>query len=294
MSTVPNEPNQANDATERNRRSWNAATLAHNRHKLDQATFLRDGGSTLFEDELALLGDICGKRLLHLQCNSGQDTLSLAALGADVTGVDLSDEAIAFARRLSDDSGIAATFEHAEVCEWLERTAATAEGPGRFDVAFATYGVMGWIEDLGRWMRGVHGVLAPGGRLVSLEFHPLVWSFDGEGRVVEPYFIDGPIVEPGVRDYIESSGDGLTPMGRVDGVEAFDNPHPCVSWQWTVADIVTHAATAGLVVERLVEYPHSNGCRVRDDLVDIGGRRFGFPPGTPATQLMLGMVARRP
>src|SRR4051812_2993463 len=97
------------DAHEQNRRSWNLATRAHNSHKRDQAGFLRAGGSTLFPDELALLGvpasawpdehgrtdlssapaPLAGRDLVHLQCNSGQDTLSLARLGARVTGVDI-------------------------------------------------------------------------------------------------------------------------------------------------------------------------------------------------------------
>ncbi len=85
-----------NDLHEANRLSWNAATRAHNSHKLDQAGFLRRGGTTLFPEELALLGDVRGLRIAHLQCNAGQDSLSLAARGALVTGVDISDEAIAF------------------------------------------------------------------------------------------------------------------------------------------------------------------------------------------------------
>src|ERR1043165_5327026 len=84
----------ARDLHEDNRQSWNSATRAHNSHKGDQAAFLRSGGSTLFLEELELLGDVTGKRLVHLQGNAGQDTLSLAAPGAEVTGVDISDEAI--------------------------------------------------------------------------------------------------------------------------------------------------------------------------------------------------------
>ena len=80
---------------ETNRLAWNAATQAHNSHKGDQARYLREGGSTLFPEEVELLGGLAGKSLVHLQCNAGQDTLSLAKLGATVTGVDISDEAIA-------------------------------------------------------------------------------------------------------------------------------------------------------------------------------------------------------
>src|SRR4051812_10965825 len=95
---------------EENRVAWNAATEAHNSHKVDQAGFFREGGSTLFPEEVELLGDIAGLSLVHLQCNAGQDTLSLARLGATVTGVDISDTAIDFARQLSADSGVPATF----------------------------------------------------------------------------------------------------------------------------------------------------------------------------------------
>src|SRR5215471_9001220 len=96
---------------EANRRSWNAATRAHNSHKGDQARYFREGGSTLRPEELGLLGEVVGLRVLHLLCNSGQDTLSIARLGAEVTGVDISDEAIDFATRLAADVGIAATFQ---------------------------------------------------------------------------------------------------------------------------------------------------------------------------------------
>src|SRR5688572_30287855 len=82
---------------ETTRRSWNRATRNHNSHKGDQAAFLRGGGDVLFPEELELLGDLAGQRLVHLQCNAGQDTLCLARRGAVATGVDLSDEAIRFA-----------------------------------------------------------------------------------------------------------------------------------------------------------------------------------------------------
>src|SRR4051794_14240468 len=107
------------DLHEDNRRAWNVATDAHNSHKQDQAKFLREGGSTLYPEEIELLGDIAGRTLLHLQCNAGQDTLSLARLGAQVTGVDISDTAIAFARQLSDESGIPGTFIRSDIYDWF-------------------------------------------------------------------------------------------------------------------------------------------------------------------------------
>jgi len=91
----------SNDLHEANRLSWNAATVAHNSHKGDQAAFFRAGGSTLYPEEIDLLGDIAGLDLLHLQCNSGQDSLSLARLGANVTGVKGEDAGRVLADRIT-------------------------------------------------------------------------------------------------------------------------------------------------------------------------------------------------
>jgi 2-polyprenyl-3-methyl-5-hydroxy-6-metoxy-1,4-benzoquinol methylase len=109
----------SNPHHEQNRRSWNLATAAHNRHKGDQAAFFRAGGSTLFPEEVELLGELEGRDLVHLQCNAGQDTLSLARLGARVTGVDISDAAVEFARTLSHEAGIPADFHRADVLDWI-------------------------------------------------------------------------------------------------------------------------------------------------------------------------------
>src|SRR5690349_20003541 len=144
-----------------NRIAWNAATVAHNSHKADQARFLREGGTTLFPEELELLGVIEGRRLVHLQCNAGQDSLCQARLGATVTGVDISDEAIAFARRLSTVAGIPATFVRADVYDCL---AEAAGRPEWYDIAFSSYGAIPWLSDIRAWARGIAAILKPGGR----------------------------------------------------------------------------------------------------------------------------------
>ncbi|MBK7756323.1 MAG: class I SAM-dependent methyltransferase [Deltaproteobacteria bacterium] len=276
---------------EQNRRSWNAVTPAHNSHKLDQAGFLRRGGSTLYPEELELLGEVAGKRLLHLQCNCGQDSLSLASLGADVLGVDISDAAIQTAQQLAQDSGLPARFERADVLDWLD--AAVAEGR-RFDRVFSSYGTIPWLADLPRWARGVAGVLAEGGELVLMEFHPLCWSFNAEGKVVEPYFIEGPIPERGgVNDYVARSDGALSPSGHAPGVVDFENPEPAFAFQQTVGAIVQALADANLFVKRLWELPYSNGCKLFEGMEPLPGNRFGMPKGVPAMPLMLGVVATR-
>jgi SAM-dependent methyltransferase len=269
------------------RASWNVATRAHNAHKKDQAAFLRDGGSTLYDDELALLGDINGKRVLHTLCNAGQDTLSLAKLGADVTGVDLSDEAIAFAKQLSIDSRLPVRFVHSEVFEYLENNT------DQFDVAFGSYGCLVWIDDLTRFFKGVASRLVPGGRAVYLEFHPLAWSFDENFQLKDPYFAPGRLFSEPVGDYVGEAGGALSPSGHVE-TGPYVNPHKAHAYQHTVADIVTALINADLKIEILREYPHSNGCRMHAGLIPLEGNRFTTPPRIPSLPLMLGVVGRRP
>lgn len=273
------------DIHEANRLSWNAATAVHNAHKRDQAAFLRGGGSTLFPEEKELLGELRGKRLVHLQCNSGQDTLSLAALGAEVTGVDISDEAIDFARRLSADSGLPGAFARADLFDWF-----AAAPAGAWDVAFASYGAIQWLTDLRAYAEGIAKVLAPGGIYVLVEFHPISNVLDDRGNPVLPYFGGAPVATGGVPDYV---AEGLAPMGFVPAHEGWKNPHPDASVAWTVADLVTALIGAGLRLDALREWPHANGCRLVDTLVPAGGNRFLPAPGTPQLPLMLGLRARR-
>ena len=279
------------DLHEANRASWNAATPAHNSHKGDQAAFLRGGGSTLFPEELRLLGDVRGKSLVHLQCNAGQDTLSLAALGARVTGVDISDEAISFANGLSRDSGLPGSFVRQDVYDWF---AATAKGTERFDLAFSSYGALYWLSDIAQWGRGVASVLKPGGRFVVVEFHPLWMVFDEEWRLRYPYGEGEVVTTSGVSDYVGKAGDGLWPWGFQPGEREFHNPHPDHGFQWGLGEIIGALLGAGLRLEVLEEYPYSNGCKLLNRMRELPGRRMVPPEDVPRLPLMFGLSACKP
>lgn len=284
----------ARELHEDNRRSWNSATKAHNSHKGDQAGFLRSGGSTLFPEEVALLGDVSGRRLVHLQCNSGQDSLSLAALGADVTGVDISDEAVDFATRLSADSGIAATFIRSDVFDWFDQARAAGE---RFDVVFSSYGAIGWLSELSPWGRGIADVLRPGGAFVVVDFHPAGLMFDGSDRAVWNYWMDGggpDTATDGVGDYVARSGDGLVPWGYQEGMSEVPDPAPCHMFAWGVSEIISALLDAGLRLAAFREYPYSNGCVFFDGMRELPGRRYLPPAGMPKVPMMFGIRAVKP
>ncbi|MEM9493802.1 MAG: class I SAM-dependent methyltransferase, partial [Myxococcota bacterium] len=244
--------------------------------------------------------------------NAGQDTLSLATLGAQVLGVDISDEAISFARSLARDADIPARFERADVYDWLSGT------DERFEIAFSSYGVLGWLSDLSTWARGIARILEPGGRFVLLEFHSMIYMFEdalsgtdgaaGAGSEDEPlgerlrlrYAYSGGAhysMEEGVSDYVAASEDGLCPQGYETGIENFANPHRSEEFAWGIEDTVSAILDAGLHLTCLREYPYSAGCRQFPFMKDIGGRRYalpGGPQGVPYIPHMFGLIAVKP
>jgi len=279
-------PNKAHH--ELNRRSWNEGTKAHNSHKGDQAAFFRAGGSTLFPEERCLLGDIAGKTLIHLQCNSGQDSLSIARhLGALVTGVDISDEAIRFARRLSRESGIDASFIRADIYDFFDRH------DQLFDAAFSSYGAICWLSDIQTWGRGIAGCLKPGGRFVLLDFHPALMMFDEEWRLSDDY-MGGVAYEydSGVGDYVAMTGAAAGIDSLEPGIADFHNPFPGVEYKWGVAEIVTALIDAGLTLTHFQEYAYSNLFKPFPDMRDIGGLRFAAAAHLPQNiPLMFSLAA---
>ncbi len=282
----------AREYHEGNRLAWNEATKAHNSHKGDQARFLREGGSTLFPEEVQLLGDIRGKRLLHLQCNAGQDTLSLAKLGAICTGVDISDEAVAFATKLAERSHIPATFVRSDVYDYLDEAAGRGD---QFDRVFSSYGAICWLSDLATWGRGIASLLGTGGRFVLVDFHPLPNMFDEHMKLEWPYSAPGQVFTEaaGIGDYVAYSRGGLVPWGYEEGVQGFKNPHASYEFAWGIADVVMALVGAGLLLESLVEYPYANGCKRFEGAVEREGRRFYPPEGYPSMPGMYSVVAAR-
>ena len=277
---------------EQNRVSWNAVVGALDSHRGDLSRFLREGGSTLFPEELDLLGDLEGRSLVHLQCYSGGDSISLAKLGATVTGVDISDEAVRSARKLAEKTRVRATFERADVYDWLEE----ASREGRcFDIVFASYGVVCWLPDLGRWAEGIAAILQPGGCFVLVDFHPAAGIFDEEWNHVRDYPSGGEplLLEEGVGNYVADSAGGLTPAGFVGGVSSFENPEKAHLLRWGLGEVVTALAAAGLRITAVQEYPYTNGERNFAWMRELQGKRMVPPEGVPTVPLMYGIRAEK-
>ncbi|MFH1842283.1 MAG: class I SAM-dependent methyltransferase [bacterium] len=157
-----------------NRANWDERVGIHagTRSELYDIEAFLAGESTLQEIELAELGDVSGRRLLHLMCHFGLDTLSWARRGAEVTGVDFSPQAIATARDLAQRAGLTAEFVCADVYSLPEVLTR------RFDLVIASYGVLAWLPDLDRFLQVVSHFLSPGGLLLLVDVHPFVDMFE--------------------------------------------------------------------------------------------------------------------
>jgi SAM-dependent methyltransferase len=279
------------DLHEENRLTWNEATVAHNSYKGDQVAFFRTGGSTLYPEERELLGDIQGLSVVHLQCNAGQDTLSLARLGAQVTGIDISESAIDFARRLSDETGIPATFHRMDIYDWFEEA---AHGLQRFDLAFCSYGVLCWLSDVQAWAKGIATIRTSGGRFVLINYHPVSRMFTWELRRQCSYFTDGaPLTsEQGLGDYVALAGQGLPGMGYAEGVKHFKNPYRMHQFLWSLGEIVTALLEGGLTLTGLKEYAYCNSFNPFEGMYCFG-RRWYLPADQPSMPLMFSITARK-
>lgn len=226
-----------NNYIEINRQSWNKRTEVHLKSAFyDLDNFLK-GKSSLNDIELNLLGDIKGKSILHLQCHFGQDSISLGRLGADVTGVDLSDKSIDSAKQLAKQTDSNAKFICCNIYDLPEHL------NQKFDIVFTTYGTIGWLPDLDRWAKIISKFLKPGGKFVFAEFHPVVWMFDDHfEKIGYNYFNSGPIAETQTGTYADRDAE-LTLSG--------------VSWNHGISEVLNSLINNGLEINSFDEYDYS-------------------------------------
>jgi 2-polyprenyl-3-methyl-5-hydroxy-6-metoxy-1,4-benzoquinol methylase len=179
-----------NNYIEVNKQSWNSRVESHLKSEFYDIEGFLKGNTSLNSIELELLGDVKGKSILHLQCHFGQDTISLARLGANVTGVDLSDKAIDSANNLAKEANVEASFICCDIYDLPNHL------NKKYDIVFTSYGAIPWLPDLDRWAKLISTFLNPNGKLVFAEFHPVVWMFDDNfEKVTYNYFNSEAIIE---------------------------------------------------------------------------------------------------
>ncbi|NBR13659.1 MAG: class I SAM-dependent methyltransferase [Flavobacteriales bacterium] len=188
------------DYFEINKKSWDARVEPHLNSEFYELEAFKAGKNSLKQIELALLGDVSGKKILHLQCHFGQDSISLSRMGANVTGVDLSPKAIDAAQELAKELETNTQFLCCNVYDLADIL------DEKFDIVFTSYGTIGWLPDLDKWAAIVENFLKPKGKFIFVEFHPVVWMFDDDfSKVSYNYFNSGPIIELEEGTYADKS-----------------------------------------------------------------------------------------
>ena len=220
-----------------NKQLWNQRTAVHKDSSFYNLAGFKAGENVLTPIELNELGDVKGKTMLHLQCHFGMDSLNWARLGAVVTGVDLSDEAIKEAMQLTEESGLEAKFICCNVYDLKDHL------NEKFDIVFTSYGTIGWLPDLNKWAEIISCYLKPGGIFYMADFHPVLWMFDDEFTHFQYSYENSEVI------ITESEGTYTDRDADITGKE--------YGWNHSISEILNALITNGLQIGHFNEFMYS-------------------------------------
>lgn len=257
--------------TQGNREAWNEAMPKHRVVEKDKwlnnfadpnFSFLRSTET----DELKKIG-VKGKNVIHLCCNNGIELMSVKRLGADrCVGVDISDEAIADAKKVSDANNIGCEFIASDVYDTPE------ELYGQFDLVYVTVGAFAWLPDLDRFFKIASKLLKDTGHFFIYDIHPFINIFandyetdSDEPKIMFDYYRKEPLIDNCGIDYI-----GGTVYDAKTSYEFF---HP-------MSEIINGLVSNGIAIERLNEY--------KEDVSSIFGKLSNYKLGLPVSYILVG------
>jgi len=220
-----------------NRNLWNQRTTIHKDSSFYDVESFLEGKSSLNEIERRELDDVSNRKILHLQCHFGMDSLSLQRMGAYVTGVDLSDVAIDEAKRLNHELSLDAKFICCNIYDLKGHL------DDQFDIIFTSYGVIGWLPDLDTWAKIIADFLKPGGFFYMAEFHPVVWMLDEEFKEVKYYYHNKETI------VVDSQGTYTDRDANIHGKE--------YSWNHSISEVINALLGQKLQLVFFNEYSYS-------------------------------------
>jgi SAM-dependent methyltransferase len=225
------------DYIKTNKQTWNNKTAIHIESEFYNNKSFLEGKSTLNSIELSLLGDLNNKRILHLQCHFGQDTMTFSRLGAKATGIDFSDKAIEKARAFSEKLNLDTTFICCDIYDIPNHL------DEKFDIVFTSYGTIGWLPDIDKWAAVVSHFLKPKGKFIMADFHPVVWMFDNDfKKVFYSYFNIEPIIELESGTYADKNSKIETKT---------------ITWNHPTSEVLNALIQSGLEINSFNEYDYS-------------------------------------
>jgi SAM-dependent methyltransferase len=225
------------DYIKTNKQTWNNKTAIHIESEFYNNKSFLEGKSTLNSIELSLLGDLNNKRILHLQCHFGQDTMTFSRLGAKATGIDFSDKAIEKARAFSEKLNLDTTFICCDIYDIPNHL------DENFDIVFTSYGTIGWLPDIDKWAAVVSHFLKPKGRFIMADFHPVIWMFDNDfKKIFYSYFNIESIIEFESGTYADKNSKIETKT---------------ITWNHPTSEVLNALIQSGLEINSFNEYDYS-------------------------------------
>lgn len=187
------------------------------------------------------IGEVAGKTLLHSQCHIGTDTLSWAKLGAEVTGIDFSPNAISAARDIARRMGVDATFIETEFYESPKHLSQ------QFDIVYTSVGAICWLPDITRWGEIVADFVKPGGSFYIRDSHPMLMALDDKRTDKEMVVTYNYFFTPEPQSFSEA--ESYEGSARLKNAQTFE-------WCHGIADVLNALIGAGLRIERVEELQH--------------------------------------
>jgi ubiquinone/menaquinone biosynthesis C-methylase UbiE len=202
----------------------------------------RAGVSALDPEELDLLGDLRGKRVLHLACSVCDEGITMVTRGAQVVGIDITETHIRVGREKADDLGVEIELRTGNMMD-------LDDDLRDFDLVYISTGGICWVPDLDDWLTGVRNALKPGGRLLLAEHHPF-WETmgvagDRQLTVLSDYF--GKVTLPEVVDMTKSA---------IGTAETRNDENTLQSFVWGIGAVVSALLRHEFQIVALLELPH--------------------------------------
>lgn len=219
-----------------NKKSWNLLAKDHYIEFKRRFT-LKD--NLLSPDIIQELGNIQNKSLIHLQCNTGSDTLSLSRLGAKVSGVDLAPDNIVYAKKLFDDFQTEGSFYEADILEFAE------QHHKKYDIVFTSEGAIGWLPDFKKWAVTIVSLLNKDGFFYVYEIHPFYLMFDEDLLAKQMLDLKYPYF-----------GRLMDRSDTIGGYAAEPRNGESYYWMYSISDVVNALIDAGLEIEYIHEFDH--------------------------------------
>lgn len=240
---------------EANKKAWDLLAKDHYENFKE---FLKTHETTLNDTIIKELGDIRGKSLIHLQCNTGADTVSLSRLGAKCAAVDFAHDNIIYGKKLADDFNFPINFIESDIMNLMENH------HEKYDIVFTSEGVIGWLPDFKQWGKTVRALLKDDGFFYINEIHPFFLMFDEDKLPFNELVIKYPYFNKIPDSSDEIGGYATTPKHAKN-----------YYWMFSVGEIINALAEAGLVVEFFHEF--DTLCFDSGGMEKVGVSQFQYP-----------------